>query len=273
MAVVVTRVHGPCALKEGEADPQGASGIAGEDLQELFWEYRRTRNPELHARLTSSYMPLVPAVARRYARSDIPLEDLIQVGYIGLINAVSQFDPARGVKFETYARHLIAGEIRHYLRDFGGVVRRPRWLYALNRRITAAVFELHRRLGRPPVLSEIAEAVNITEEGVLEVLRARETVRVASLEELGENGDGESRINREAIVHRSYATFQLPVEDRILLMEALERLSELQRKVIYYLFFLDLTQVETARRLGMSQKHVSRVMHAALGRLRELMTA
>ncbi|MDR5703244.1 MAG: sigma-70 family RNA polymerase sigma factor [Armatimonadota bacterium] len=263
MAVALRQIHEHRAADERE----------GEDLQELFWEYRRTRNPELHTKITSFYMSLVPAVARRYARSDVSLEDLIQVGYIGLINAVSQFDPARGVKFETYARHLIAGEIRHYLRDFGGVVRRPRWLYALNKKITAAVFDLHHRLGRPPLLSEIAEAVNITEEGVLEVLRARETVRVASLEELRENGDGEIRINRESIVHRHYATLQLPVEDRIFLMEAIERLSELQRKVIYYLFFLDLTQVEAAKRLGISQKHVSRVMHAALVRLREMLTA
>ncbi|HXF83414.1 MAG TPA: sigma-70 family RNA polymerase sigma factor [bacterium] len=238
--------------------------------ESLFQQYRRTQDPELHARLTCLYMPLVHQVARRYGRSGIPLEDLHQIGYIGLMHAVTNFDPARSVKFETYARHLIAGEIRHYLRDQGTTVRRPRWLYEMDHRVSRAVTELTQRKGRAPKISEIAKEVGLPEEEVHEVLHARESLRFLSLDEEREGDDGAPIAQRDRITTRQ-ATIGLPHEEQVIIADAVERLSALQRKVIYYLFYMDLTQTEAANRLGISQKHVSRVMHAALRRLRETM--
>lgn len=234
----------------------------------LFRTYRLSREPELHGRLTTLFMPLVHQVARRYARSGIPVDDLHQIGYIGLMNAVTNFDPNRAVKFETYARHLIAGEIRHYLRDQGTTVRRPRWLYEMDHRITRAMTDLTQRVGRPPTTAEIAREVGVVEDEVAEVLQARESLRLVSLDEEREGDDGAPIVQRDRITNR-HVPGAVPVEDRVLISDAIERLSGLQRKVIYYLFYLDLTQTEAARKLGISQKHVSRVMHAALRRLRE----
>ncbi len=239
-----------------------------DDAATLFQSYRATRGPELHARLTTLFMPLVHQVARRYARSGIPVDDLHQIGYIGLMHAVTNFDPGRSVKFETYARHLIAGEIRHYLRDQGTTVRRPRWLYEMDHRISRAVTELTQRVGRPPTTAEIARATHVSEDEVAEVLQARESLRLVSLDEEREGDDGAPIAQRDRITTK-HAAGSLPVEDRVLISDAIERLSGLQRKVIYYLFYMDLTQTEAARKLGISQKHVSRVMHAALRRLRE----
>ena len=239
-----------------------------DDTTTLFHSYRGTRSPELHTRLTTLFMPLVHQVARRYARSGIPIEDLHQMGYIGLMNAVTNFDPDRSVKFETYARHLIAGEIRHYLRDQGTTVRRPRWLYEMDHRITRAMTELTQRIGRPPTPGEIACEIQVNEDEVAEVLQARESLRLVSLDEEREGDDGAPIAQRDRITTK-HAAGSLPVEDRVLIADAIERLSGLQRKVIYYLFYMDLTQTEAARKLGISQKHVSRVMHAALRRLRE----
>src|SRR5437667_9535492 len=98
-----------------------------DDVIVLFRSYRSMRSAELHARLTTLFMPLVHQVARRYARSGLPVEDLHQIGYIGLMNAVTNFDPERSVKVETYAGQLIAGEIRHYLGPPGTTVLRPGW--------------------------------------------------------------------------------------------------------------------------------------------------
>src|SRR5256712_5009446 len=84
-----------------------------DDVVVLFRSYRAIRSAELHARLTTLFMPLVPQVARRYARSGIPVAELHQIGYIGLMHAVTSFDPDRSVKIETYARHLTPCQIRH----------------------------------------------------------------------------------------------------------------------------------------------------------------
>lgn len=235
----------------------------------LFRDYRSTRDPQLHERLTCLYMPLVHQVARRYARSGIPLEDLHQIGYIGLMNAVGNFDPTRSVKFETYARHLIAGEIRHYLRDQGTTVRRPRWLYEMDHRVSRAVTDLTQRKGRAPKIAEIAHAVDLDEADVHEVLHARESLRFLSLDDEREGDDGAPIAQRDRIAR--HAPSGMALEDQVLIADAVERLNTLQRRVIYYLFYLDLTQTEAAHKLGISQKHVSRVMHSALRRLRETM--
>ncbi|OLC28301.1 MAG: hypothetical protein AUH31_09770 [Armatimonadetes bacterium 13_1_40CM_64_14] len=241
-----------------------------DDTGVLFRAYRATRATDLHGRLTTLFMPLVHQVARRYGRSGIPTDDLHQIGYIGLMNAVSNFDPGRSVKFETYARHLIAGEIRHYMRDQGTTVRRPRWLYEMDHRIARAMTDLTQRIGRPPTSAEVAREIQVAEGEVAEVLQARESLRLVSLDEERESDDGAPIAQRDRISTK-HGAGAVAVEDRVLITDAVERLSGLQRKVIYYLFYLDLTQTEAARKLGISQKHVSRVMHAALRRLRETM--
>jgi RNA polymerase sigma-B factor len=236
-----------------------------EETVTLLQAYRASGDPTLHAALCGAYAPLVQRIARRHGQTSEPLADLIQVGQIGLIHAIQRFDPGRGVQFRTYASHLIAGEIRHYLRDHVGLVRRPRWLANLCRRLEETVEALRSREGRLPTLDEIARAMNIEPEGVREILRARAATATVSLDSPA--GDAATK----AIRHLRYETFQLPVEDRIVLMEAIERLTELQRKVIYALFYLDLTETEAARRLRISQKHVSRVMHTALAQLGRLL--
>lgn len=235
-----------------------AEGVA------LFREYRATRNPVLHARICATYAPLVERIARMYRSSGEPLEDLVQVGYVGLLLAVNRFDPDRGVKFQTYASHLIAGEIRHYLRDQVGVMRRPRWLGKLSRELDRTVERLQRENEALPTVEEIAQAMNIAPEGVREIFQARAAASPLSLD-----GACEERIRR--IRHLRYESFQLPVEDRITVLQAMERLTELQRKVLYLLFYQDLTETEAARRLRISQRQVSRVMHKALRQMAQLL--
>ena len=255
---------------EGGAGRPGSAGPR--DVDGRFRAYRATQDPTLLSALVVDLMPLVPRVVSHYDRAGVPREDLQQLGYVGLMTAASLYDPDRGVPFEQFARHFIAGEIRHFLRDGGSPIRKPRWLYELDGRVRRAVAELAQRLHRPPTLEEIAREINVAEDGVLEVLRAREVVHVESLDALMEMPSGRP-LRREKIVHRRYETFHLPVEDTILLADTIERLSELQRKVIYYLFYMDLTQTEVARRLRISQKHVSRTMHHALARLRHALGA
>jgi RNA polymerase sigma-B factor len=262
---------------EGRARAEGAAGApapqagpdAGDDVLSLFRTYRRTQDRALEHALVVRYLPLVQRLARRYTRAGTLLEDLVQIGSVGLMHAVSTFDPDREVKFETYAFHHIAGEIRHFLRDGLEPIRSPRWARKLYADMTAAIGRLQQELGRTPTLEEIAGALNITEDSVRRVLDARSRVRVRSMNEMVDGRE----LRPELIVHQRYVSLQLPIEDRLVVMQALERLADRQRQVIYYFFYQDLTQSEVAKRLGISQRHVSRLLASALRHLTEPLRA
>jgi RNA polymerase sigma-B factor len=248
-------------------DRRGSTGPT-EDLRALILSYRQDPTPERQAELAARLLPLVGQVAQRYAGLGTTVDDLVQVGSIGLLNAIANFDLDRGVRFETYARHLIAGEIRHYLRDQGSVVRRPRWFHELDHRVRQAATLLTQRLGRLPLVPEIADELGIPVQWVMEAARTRESFRFLSLDEVREDGDG-TPVTAYDRLSASQLSGQITHEDRVVLADAVDRLSEMQRKVIYCLFYLDLTQTEAAQHLGISQKHVSRMMHAAVRRLRD----
>ncbi|MDR7518761.1 MAG: sigma-70 family RNA polymerase sigma factor [Armatimonadota bacterium] len=239
-------------------------------LDDAVAQYRSGRDPGMREAITAACTPLIRSIAAEFTANRTLQEDLTQVGYLGLLTAIEGYDPTRGVKFETYARPLIRGEMRHYLRDSKDVVRRPRWLQKANQQIDLAVARALADQGRFPTLEELATALNVTEEGLREILRVREAVHLTSLD--ADTPEEMLEIDRRLIRHRVYESFQLPIEDRIVLWEAVEKLTAMQRRVLYYLFFRDLSQPKTAARLGISQKHVSRVLASALTRLRELLT-
>ena len=268
-AVPAARAKAAQAAAPSPAAPDADAAAETAEILEQFQAYRRTQDRALHQKLVLRYLPLVHRIARRYVRPGAPLEDLVQIGSIGLIHAVTTFDPTRGVKFETYAFHHVAGEIRHFLRDGLEAVRAPRWVRKIYADLTAAVGRLQQELGRTPTLTEIAGVMNMTEAGVREVLDAHSQIRVRSMTDMTEEHD----VRPDMIAHQKYVSLQLPVEDRIVLMQAMERLADLQRQVVYYLYYQDLTQSEVAQRLGVSQRHVSRLLAAALRHLAEPLRA
>ncbi len=238
--------------------------------EQLPAQYARTREPELRERIVAAYAPLIERALLDFASAGASEEDLRQVGYIGLLTALELFDPSRGTKFRTYANHLIRGEIFHYLRDQRDTIRQPRWLRRLNRQIEVEVARALSEEGRYPGLEDLAARLNIREEGLRELLKTREAVRTVSLD--AADDEEQVQFDHRRIRHRAYISFHLPIEDKIVLYQALERLSLLQRRVVYYLFFGGLTQGEAARRIGISQKHVSRILAQSLVRLRALLS-
>lgn len=199
---------------------------------------------------------LVCHFARLYA-GETPLDDLIQAGYEGLIKAAGRFDPGRQVLFATYASHYIMGEIRHQLRREASFDR-PGWLAELQTKIYRVIEEQTDKNGQPPNLDQIAREINIREDGVLQILRA------------GRVSLGELKLSR--ITHQHYESFQLTIEDRITLQQAMCRLGELQRKVIYLVFYMDLTQTQAAQELGIGQRRVSRLLKRGLALLNQYLT-
>jgi RNA polymerase sigma-B factor len=164
--------------------------------------------------------------------------------------------------FSSYAYAMIEGEIKHHLRDTA-LVKRPRWARSLHAKISEATRRLTAELGRPPLIEEVASEVNITPEGVSELLKLFCDTDVVSLD-AGEDEE----VDVSAIKSLRYETFSLPIEDRILLEQALESLDELQRKVVYLFFYKDLCQTEIGRKLGLSQRKTSRTVASAVKALK-----
>lgn len=240
----------------------GPSGLNGAK----FAEYWATKSRELRDGLVVGFMPLVDQITQSFARTAGHRDDLKQVGYLGLIKAVERFDPGLGVPFEAYARTVISGEISHYLRDLAPTLRVPRWYRTLSRRMRDAHDKLTGSLLREPTVEELAEQMNVTPAGVREIIRLRDSYNLASL---SEERSSEAGVQIDAIKSRRYLTFQLPVEDRIALDRAIERLAQAERNLIHLFFYKDLTQTEIAKKLGFSQKHISRLLAQTLRKLRE----
>jgi len=217
----------------------------------------------------TEYQPLVKSIAYKFKNSGEPLEDLEQVGYLGLINAINLYNQNRGIKFITYATWLISGEIRHYIRDKHQVIKIPSWMMKLNKKIDEFIISYKKKNNRFPSLSEISEKFNLTEEGIKEILKARDAVQIVSLDQEHRKYSSDSYPNMGKIRSKNYETFKLPMEDIITLKTAFSKLKKMQQKVIYYIFERDLTQTKTAYKLGISQRQVSRIKDSALKELKE----
>jgi RNA polymerase sigma-B factor len=215
------------------------------------------------------YKPLVKNIVYKFKNSGEPLEDLEQLGYIGLINAINLYNQQRKVKFETYASWFISGEIRHYIRDKHQAIKIPHWITELNRKIDEFIVKYKEETKQIPSLKKVAEEFNLTEEGVKEVLKARDVVHVVSIDQDNRNYDYNEYPALEKIKNDHYKSFRLPIEDLVALDLALNKLKNLQRKVVNYIFMKDLTQAKIAKKLAISQRQVSRIKNEALKSLKK----
>jgi RNA polymerase sigma-B factor len=242
----------------------------GYDLEDLVLRYLESPKPDLRDLIVVQYASQVERVARRFAGIE-QIDDLVQVGFIGLLNALSKFDPTAGVRFNTYANYLIAGEIKHYLRDRSQTIRQPAWLQELRQKISKTQLTLQASLGRTPSSREIAELVGVTEEVVDEVFAANDLLRVGSLDSSiqGEE-DGSTEVER--LDAADYCPEQLCVEDRILLEHAMKELRDLEREVLIMFHLESLTQTEIAASLDISSNYVSHILRQSIAKLRKVLT-
>src|SRR5215204_3528769 len=236
-----------------------ANRVAGDPVVDLIEAYRKRGDRRAVERILSINAKILNHIVRRYASaSDESYEDLLQVGYVGMMKAVNGYRLDSEAKFSSYAYSMIEGEIKHHLRDTA-LVKRPRWARSLHAKVSEATSRLTAELGRSPLVEEVASEVNITPEGVSELMKLFCDTDVVSLD-AGEDEE----VDVSAIKSLRYETFSLPVEDRILLEQALDSLTELQRKVVYLFFYKDLCQTEIGRKLGLSQRKTSRTVASAV---------
>jgi RNA polymerase sigma-B factor len=218
--------------------------------------------------LIMRHAKLVRSIARRYAGRGLSYEDIVQSGYIGLIQAVDRFDPNRGVPLRAYAARTIEGEIMHLFRDRGWALRVPRSLQEMSRRMAVLSERMSHRLGRTPTAEELAEASGEDVERVTEALWAQRAYTVEPLTESPVSDDGE----RSGAAGRELSVEE-PGFEGVLRRETLERairkLPPRERAIVALRFLDDLTQSEIASRMGISQMHVSRLLRASLDQLRD----
>lgn len=226
----------------------------------------KNRIDELKDQLIEQNIPLVKSIAGDFTHSGLEFEDLRQAGYIGLLNAVENFDLNRGTKFSTYATHLIKGEIRHQVRDNQPSVHIPQWIKRLNKKVKKAQEKIYQKTGEYPSIKEISEELNIEEAGVKEVLKARDSMTYVSIDrERRESDPRPEYIDYEKI--KSKHEEDLPLEFKIRIADAIEKLTEVQQQVVKGIFYEDQTQEEIGEEIGTSQRQVSRIKYRVLDEL------
>ncbi len=243
------------------------------DTEELVQEYCRTRDLNVRDMITIQLSGLVESVARKFIGSGEPIEDLIQEGYLGLLNALDLYDPGKGVKFTTYATHLIIGQIKHYLRDKGKIIKEPAWLQELNSKINRVINELTAQLGQPPTIQQIADFLGMTPKAVEEVLLTREVFKVSSLDAIEDDEDEDGYgYDLEKLPVESIHGFNLPIEERLVVESAMQRLKQIEQQVLHLFFNEGYNQTEIAHRLGISCNYVSHILRNATQKLRRIIS-
>ncbi|WP_399217439.1 RNA polymerase sigma factor SigF [Streptomyces sp. SAJ15] len=252
----------PSTPKSRGADARALTQVLFAELSTLepgTPEHTRVRDALIEANL-----PLVRYAAARFRSRNEPMEDVVQVGTIGLINAIDRFDPERGVQFPTFAMPTVVGEIKRYFRDNVRTVHVPRRLHELWVQVNSATEDLTVQHGRSPSTAEIAERLGLSEEDVLACIEAGRSYHATSLE-AAQEGDGLPGL----LDRLGYEDPELAgVEHRDLVRHLLVQLPEREQRILLLRYYSNLTQSQISAELGVSQMHVSRLLSRSFARLR-----
>lgn len=245
----------------------GKSAWDKEKTRELFRRFKEEGDMDAREKLVMSHLNLVRFIANKFKNRGEPIDDLIQVGYLGLLKAIDRFDPSRGLEFTTFATPTIMGEIKRHFRDKGWSVRVPRRLQELSAKVNQATDTLTSQLQRSPTIAEIADYLDATVDEVLEAMESSSAYSSVSLEAPSgaDDDDTPSVIDRYATEDSDFAF----TDDRIIIEEALASFSPRERDVIEMRFLKGMTQIEIAEKLGISQVQVSRLLRRTLKKIQD----
>ena len=229
------------------------SDVQDRSLEAAAQSYFLNRDEDTRQAVACEATGLIRYYARLYGGA-CDRDDLLQAGRLGLLKALSQYDPDKSASFVTYASHCIMGEIRHMVRKETSYYR-PGCIAELQFRVETIVEEYVKSEGETPTISYIAKKLNVKEESVDEVMKAG----LVSFDE----------IETEKIHSLVYESFHLPIEDKIVLAQAARKLNDMQSKVIHMLFYGNMSQQQVADEMGISQRKVSRIKEQSLEIMRE----
>jgi RNA polymerase sigma-B factor len=256
------------ACADGEADAALAE-VAGdrrarEDLR-LFRAWVDHGDRRARAQLIERFLPLARSLARRYERGTEPLEDLVQVASVALVKAIDRYDPARGYAFSSFAVPTIAGELKRHFRDQTWMVRPPRGIQEVTLRVEGALARLTQQLDRSPTTSELADAVGVSDEAILEAMQARSARGALSLH--APQGDPADAMSLQDTLGAEDPDIER-AETRAELDRLMTEVSPRAREMLRMRFEEDMTQAEIGAAIGISQMQVSRILRQTIAKLR-----
>jgi RNA polymerase sigma-B factor len=238
------------------------------DTDELFVLHRDQPDPAIVEELVRRFEPLARSVARRYHSRGEPIEDLRQVATVGLLKAIARFDPDRGFAFTSYATPTMLGELKRYFRDSGWAVHVPRGVKERAVELARTTDALSSTLGRSPSLSELAAALGASEEQTLEAIEAYHARHTTPLDQGSDDEESASPSLAQVLGGEDVRLEQ--AEYLTVIAKGVESLSDSDRMILHLRFDRDLTQSEIARRMGTSQMQVSRLLRAAIEKIRQV---
>lgn len=237
--------------------------------EELFREYKRTGDIKIRNEIAEKYLYIADILAKKFTSRGVDYDDLKQVASFALLRGIDRFNPDLNMQFTTFITPTITGEIKNYFRDKARMVKLPRKLSEIHSKVRVYCAEYEGKTGAKPSVKEIADALEITEE---EVVRALEVGNTISLDSTVAKGDDENENSLYAVLPDNDATYER-FENNEALKSALKGLNETEQKLVRYRFFEELSQSETAKRLGVSQMFVSRLERKVLAKLKDTLKA
>lgn len=225
----------------------------------LFEEYSRTKNLNMRNELVEKHLYMVDILAKKYINKGVDYDDLYQIGSMALVFAVERFDPSKGFEFTSFATPTIIGEIKRYFRDKGWAIKVPRKWKEISAKLPTAKDVLSQKLGRSPLIVEIAEYLDVSEEDVLEAMESGQAYGTFSLQQTfddsGNEGDAPVFERYTAKEEVGYTNF----ENNEIIKTVMNKLNDQEKKVFRMRFFADKTQQQIADEIGVSQMTVSRL--------------
>lgn len=246
--------------------------LTKEEVNDLIQDFQLHQDDAAQTSLVKHYASLVETLAKKYSKGKSFHEDLMQVGMIGLLGAIRRFDPTVGKSFEAFAIPTIIGEIKRFLRDKTWSVHVPRRIKELGPKIKAAVDELTNSLQRSPLVYEIADYLEVSEEEVLETMEMGKSYQALSVDHSIEADSDGSTVTILDIVGSREEGYE-KVNQRMMLESVLHVLTEREKQIIHLTFIENKSQKETGEELEISQMHVSRLQRRAIHKLREALAA
>ncbi|WP_130819305.1 SigB/SigF/SigG family RNA polymerase sigma factor [Anaerococcus vaginimassiliensis] len=229
-----------------------------EAIQEKFEEYYKTRDKKLRDELIEEHMYIVDILSNKYVGKGIEKDDLYQVASLGLIYAIDRFDPTKGYAFSSFATPTIMGELKRYFRDKGWVIRVPRRIQNLYKKINTAKKILPQELQRTPTVTDIADYLGEDEETILETMEASKVYAPQSLDMKYQVQKGENAIDLSEMIGEEDKNFD-SIELKDLIDKSKERLNDLEKEILELRYYEGRTQVDIANTLDISQMTVSRI--------------
>lgn len=241
--------------------------MATPDTTALFDEFAKTGRRRLRNRIVEEHMGLAVHIAKRFNVRAGRDDDIEQVAMLALVKAVDRFDPSVGVPFAAFAGRTIEGEIKRHFRDATWSIKVPRGAKELHLSVRRAGDELSSKLGRSPSVAEVAAHLEISQDDVITGLSVGEARRVESIDPPASDDGGVSSARQRATSTRDGGF--VDVENEAVVEQLLETLDEREREIVRLRFYEEMSQVEIAEIVGVSQMHVSRLLKRAFRELRE----